>query len=137
MTEAIARIIDQRFVGLAEIELSSVEESFIMIAPERLAYLLKTIFKLVDGNAYLHIDCHSSRSEFILEITPTPSISLNLSEQSAICSAASTAGLCAVITTAKISLIANLDNVRSRIMAVYETQKIDLNLIFERLFSEP
>ena len=136
MAEAIARLIEQRFAGLAEIELPTDEESFILIAPERLGYLLKSIFKLIDGGAYLHIGCYRNQTDFVLEIVPSLPIDLTLHAQSAICSAARTTGFSATITDEKISLTAEIDNAHSRIKAVYETKKIDLGKIFERLFSE-
>lgn len=134
LSRAVSELLDHRFKGLAEAELTPMEEEFILISPEQLAYFLRTLLKLIDGSVYLYLGLSCTESDFLIEIDPSDVIKLELPEQASLCSAAHSAGFAIEITNGKISLNTGLESSRSRIKAVYEKPDVDLALLFESVF---
>ena len=133
---AVHELLCRKFNGLAESELMTDTEDFILISPTQLAYFLRTLLKFVDGSAYLRIFYERTEERFIIKIEPSHPINMELSKRAALCSAAVSAGFDVDLSSGGISLYTDLLGARHRVMSIYEKLSVDLGLLFETVFFE-
>ena len=136
LSAAVSSLLEHKFKGLAEAELTPTDEEFILISPEQLAYFLTALLKIIDGRVYLNVRLLCTGMDFVLEVKPSELVELDLSDQAFLCSAAAAAGFDIEITKDAILLRTELERAGSHIQTVYEKPDLDLSLLFESLFSE-
>lgn len=133
---AVHELLCRKFKGLAEAELTTDAEDFILISPTQLAYFLRMLLKFVDGDAYLRISYERTSECFIIKIKPSHPLNMELSQRATLCSAAISAGFDVDLSSEDILLYTDLLSTHPRVMSIYEKLSVDLELLFETVFFE-
>lgn len=103
---AVEEFINDRFLGIARVELSDVSAQSVLICAEYYAYFMKILLTFVYGRAFLTFNISSDKDNLIIEITSDREIPLTSSERASVIKAARNSGMEIYPDSNRITLVA-------------------------------